>query len=401
MTPQYSNRNNAPTNPSRTSRARVHATKRSVRRRNVATGAPCALFALSTSMLVAPIAGSAGVVASIGLRTTPEAAATITGASKAAALTPVKSGAAVGAEGRIFVANEGAPGSTGSVTEYTVRGSGNVRPILTISRGVNQPYGLAFDASGNLWVANNNSNTVVEYKKSELAKASPAPSVIISSSPDQALNGPSGLAFDSSGNLWVANNGPNTVIEYTKAELSGSGSPAPRVNFTNAALFAAAGPVGLAVDPSGRLWVEGSPSGRTDAVCEYPRGQLAKPGPPAPRATISPGYQLWDFTFDPSGNLWVPEYYNSAVAEYTKAELTKSGSPAARVTIAGPISVISTPSDLAFDSLGDLWVLSTGDNALVEYTKAELAKSGSPIPAGIIKGAATKLNTPQYFAIGP
>jgi hypothetical protein len=71
------------------------------------------------------------------------------------------------------------------------------------------------------------------------------------------------------------------------------------------------------------------------------------------------------------------------------------------LTIAGPISLISTPSDLAFDSSGDLWVLSSGDNALVEYTKAELAKSGSPTPASIIKGAATGLNTPQYFAMEP
>ncbi len=219
----------------------------------------------------------AGMATSTGLATLPAAA--LPTLAHAATVSP---GTAA-----IFVANEGAAGSTGSVTEYKVRDSGNVRPVLTISRGVNQPYGLAFDASGDLWVANNNSNTVVEYKKSELAKASPAPSVIISSSPDQALNGPSGLAFDSFGNLWVDNGGTNTVIEYTKAELSGSGSPAPRVNFTNAALFAAAGPAGLAVDPSGDLWVEGSPSGSGDAVCEYPKAQLAKPGPPAPRATIS------------------------------------------------------------------------------------------------------------------
>ena len=133
----------------------------------------------------------------------------------------------------------------------------------------------------------------------------------------------------------------NTVTEYTKAELAASGSPAPRVTITNARLFADGGPYGLAVDPSGDLWVEGSPSANADAVCEYPKAQLAKPGPPAPRATISPGYQLWDFTFDSSGNLWVPEYYGNSVAEYTKAELTKSGSPPAHVTIRG--SSLNTP----------------------------------------------------------
>jgi hypothetical protein len=133
-------------------------------------------------------------------------------------------------------------------------------------------------------------------------------------------------------------------------------------------------------------------------VCEYPKAQLTEPGLPAPRATISPGYELWDFTFDSSGNLWVPKYYLNSFAEYTKAELTKSGSPPARITI-GSSSV--TPTDLAFDSSGDLWVLYKASQALVEYTKAELTKSGSPTPARTIKGAATGLTGPYYLAIEP
>ena len=301
--------------------------------------------------------------------------------------------------GSIFVANDGSGSSHGSVTAYAVSHSGNVHPVLTITRGLNVPWGLAFDASGDLWVANSIPNTVVEYRKSELAKASPAPSVTISSGPDVALDMPAGLVFDSSSNLWVGNIRANFVTEYTKAELSRSGSPAPRVTITNASLFSVRGPYGLAVDPSGDLWVEGSPSASADAVCKYPKAQLTKPGPPAPSATIYPGYQLWDFTFDSSGNLWVPEFGGNAVAEYTKAELTKSGSPPPYVAIRG--SVLSTPQDLAFDSSGDLWVLNNGDQALVEYTKAELAKSASPTPARTIKGAATGLNNPSYLAIEP
>ncbi len=45
-------------------------------------------------------------------------------------------------------------------------------------------------------------NTVVEYSKADLAKASPAPTVTISSS---GLNHSDGLAFDPSGDLSVAN----------------------------------------------------------------------------------------------------------------------------------------------------------------------------------------------------
>ncbi|HXW81778.1 MAG TPA: hypothetical protein VEJ84_19900 [Acidimicrobiales bacterium] len=129
------------------------------------------------------------------------------------------------------------------------------------------------------------------------------------------------------------------------------------------------------------------------------RQSPSQSGPPAPRATISPGYQLWDFTFDSSGNLWVPDYDSGALYEYTKAELAKSGSPPAHVTISG--TIYETPQDLAFDSSGDLWALYSGEKAVAEYTKSEIAKSGSPTPTRKIEGAATGLSSPNYMVIEP
>jgi sugar lactone lactonase YvrE len=343
-------------------------------------------WALVASRTVAGATLVAAMVSGTGFATSPAVSAASAIALSVAGPAP----------GTIFVTNPGAAGGggvgPGSITLYRPNSTGDALPEAVITKGVNGPNGLAVDASGDLWVSNPGNNTVVEYSKSELAKVSPAPSVIISASPDGAT-----IAFGSSGNLWVDNGGNDTVTEYTKAELSGSGSPTPRVTITNSRL---AGSVGLAVDPSGNLWVEGTPSFTSDAVWEYPKAQLTRSGSPAPRATISPGYQLWDFSFDSSGNLWVPEYGQNRFAEYTKAELTRSGSPPARVTIIGS-SRLELPTDLAFDSSGDLWVLYNGSQALVEYAKGELAKSGSPTPTRTIQGVATGLNSPLYLAIEP
>ena len=68
------------------------------------------------------------------------------------------------------------------------------------------PYGLAFDAAGNLYVANAGDDTV--------SKVTPAGVVSTFAS---GFDDPVGLAFDAAGNLYVANAGDNTVSKVTPA----------------------------------------------------------------------------------------------------------------------------------------------------------------------------------------
>ncbi len=43
----------------------------------------------------------------------------------------------------------------------------------------------------------------------------------------------------------------------------------------------------------------------------------------------------------------------------------------------------------------------TGANTVVEFSKSELAKSGSPTPVRTISGQATGLNYPMSVAVAP
>ena len=75
--------------------------------------------------------------------------------------------------------------SYNNVVEYLPPYTG--APIATITKRMHDPDGLAFDASGDLWVAMLDNNTVVEY-------APPYTGAPVATS-SNSINGPTDLAF--------------------------------------------------------------------------------------------------------------------------------------------------------------------------------------------------------------
>jgi sugar lactone lactonase YvrE len=112
------------------------------------------------------------------------------------------------------------------------------------------PFAIAFDASGTLWVSNVSgpTGTIVGYSASQLtATGSPVPSVTITlptTEPNAAIG--FGLAFDASGQMWVSDALNNALDTFTATQLATSGSPTPTVVVNSTAIN---GPAGLAFDP--------------------------------------------------------------------------------------------------------------------------------------------------------
>jgi streptogramin lyase len=304
-------------------------------------------------------------------------------------------------QGGTIYGDTGSPGGIGSnaqangeVDVYAPGTGGDVVPEVRFTRGVFGPVTMAFDPSGDLWVANNNSSTLVELTKAQLATANPRPNVTISA-PSLALETPYGMAFDRSGDLWVVSYADDSVYEYTKTELTRSGSPKPRTTIS----IGLASPVGDAFDSSGDLWVA---NGSSDVV-EFSRAELTK-RIPTPTLTISTGGGA-NLVFTASGDLWVSWAESSELVEFTRDELRRSGSPAPAVTISAAIvagrATLADPYGITLDSSGDLWASNWGNNTTVEFTRAELAKSGSPIPVRTIAGPKTRMNWPSFVVIEP
>src|SRR5439155_15521843 len=76
----------------------------------------------------------------------------------------------------------------------------------TFASGLQGPFGLAFDASGNLFESDTGSGTIIKFTAAG-----------VKSTFASGLNAPTGLAFDASGNLFEADQASGTIFKFTPA----------------------------------------------------------------------------------------------------------------------------------------------------------------------------------------
>src|SRR5271155_1833297 len=117
--------------------------------------------------------------------------------------------------------------------------------------GLDEPRGVTFDASGNLWAAN--FGNMVEFTPSQLAAGGgQTPQVTITSID---LGEPAGLAFANSGGLWVANELRNTGVLFAASQLSAGGIQTPTVIHSSNGTGSLDRPRGIAFHGAANLWV--------------------------------------------------------------------------------------------------------------------------------------------------
>ena len=260
--------------------------------------------------------------------------------------------------------------------------------------GLSAPEFLAFDKSGDLWVSDYNNSYVAEYTPPFTTDEAATLEV---GSPNFATNGcantglnyvcnPNGIAFDPSGNLWVADSQNDSVVEF-KAPITMGESVSTVIgeysngqsNSTN--LYE---PYGIAFDHSGNLWVADSGDNR---IVEYNapltanepgslvlgQSSLTATSDNVARANMS---EPEDIAFDAAGNTWVADTENSRIMEF--AQPLSNGEEASQVIGAMNFtsfggndtqSLITLPEAIAFDNSGNLWVSDSGNSRVLEFAK--------------------------------
>lgn len=246
---------------------------------------------------------------------------------------------------------------TGYLFEYTpaqlASNGNNVSPTVTIalpapfSGQATFPYGLAFDRNGTLWVTGSNQLVLYGFGANQLSTSgSPTPAHALTVA--TSAGGLSGLAFDASGNLWIGvqsdpngSNGGGAIIELSPSQLgAASGTPTPVDSLIGAgATVGIATPNFLAFDTHGNLWVSGS----QDTVVMFSNASLLALGTsssPAAAVTLTTPFTAFPegLAFDGSGNLWLSLFpqggpHQTAVIRYPASAIASGGSGASDITL--------------------------------------------------------------------
>jgi sugar lactone lactonase YvrE len=234
--------------------------------------------------------------------------------------------------GDLYVATNTLDPVTGNLQSsiMKVTASGVQTLFATLSTVNSAAEGIAIDRAGNVFVVafDQNSPALV----STIFKFTPTGAgSTFGSLPGQSL----GIAFDAAGNLFASDATDQIIFKFTPAGASS-------VFVGPAAFTAVQGPVGLAFDRSGNLWVttegnEGGPGG--DAILVF-----------APDGTESTfATNLADprgIAFDPSGDLFVAELRAAAVGDILK--FSKDGSQTVFASDIGQPQGNGGPEFLAF-----------------------------------------------------
>ncbi len=140
----------------------------------------------------------------------------------------------------------------------------------TSATKLNQPTGAAVDITGRIWVADAQNYRVVGYPANA---ATGAAATTVYGQPNftsslscctysaSQIGSPGGVATDSSGNVWVADNSNNRILMYPAGTSSGGAATKVlgQTNFTAGAAGTTAttlrGPAGMAFDASDNLYV--------------------------------------------------------------------------------------------------------------------------------------------------
>ncbi len=139
-----------------------------------------------------------------------------------------------------------------SVSVFTRDGTAITGPLGYTQGSVSWPQGLVSDRQGNIWIANCGNDSVTYYPNGDPSRAR---NILVGAAPhegDPQIK-PFGAVVDAQGNLWVTGNRSNAIYVFSPA-----GELIDTLPGTVDGRVLIAKPIGNAIDSKGNVWVANS-----------------------------------------------------------------------------------------------------------------------------------------------
>ncbi|MGH7815374.1 MAG: NHL repeat-containing protein [Candidatus Binataceae bacterium] len=311
--------------------------------------------------------------------------------------------AAVDSSGSIYVVNDGTENAgSDSITVYRRGSQGDAGPIAVIAgpeTGLGGPHGIAVDAQGRIYVANDNSDINIY---SPGANGNVKPVFSISGLGTAVANA---IAVDSNGNIYVAAGRFFDAAARILIYRPGAHRPIARIYGLRSNLDT---PYGIAVDRDFIYVTNNSKTGSGAAsVNLYPNlGTLLRhpsrhDWPPI-KSISGPASGLdepWGIAAA-NGAIHVANRFGDSVTAYSR---DRAGNPVRTATITGNLSGLSDAAGIALDAAGNIYVANAsasfgGAGSILVYPPGA---DRNAAPARIIGGPRAKTSDPTAIALDP
>ena len=267
---------------------------------------------------------------------------------------------------------------------------------------INNPNGMAFDKYGNMYIADGPNSVIRKVDTFGIITTVAGGGGVYTDSvmaTDAGLDDPYGVAVDTFGNIYIAGAYSNMINKVNTAGIittiagngttgfSGDGGPATAAELSY--------PTGVAVDNAGNVYVADNSNNRirkinaagiittvvgSGTVGTIPGGMTGSytgDGGPATAATINTPYYLY---IDNSGNMYIPDQGNNVVRMVNAAGIitTIAGNGTAGFSgDGGPATAaeFNAPTGVAMDD--------TGNVLIADDANSRIRKISGLVPAGV------------------
>ena len=233
------------------------------------------------------------------------------------------------------------------------------------------PTGVAVDTSGNVYVA--------DHANHRIRKITPAGKVstLAGDGSTTEFNYPYGVAVDSSDNIYVADLGNHRIRKITEAEgvntLAGSGTRGYKVGLGSAAQFNS--PAGVAVDSRGNVYVADQNNHRIRKITEVEGAELfagsSTEGFANGASSTAQFSSPYGVAVDTSGNVYVADHSNHRIRKITpggEVSTFAGTDDAGHRDGGGSMAQFDSPTGVAVDISGNVYVADYSNHCIRKIT---------------------------------